>query len=60
MGETREVRRPKCSRCGVVMDETTRIVPFGDDPGLLIFECSGCGSATSRFDPPHTAVSSKN
>jgi hypothetical protein len=43
--------RPKCRRCSAEMEETTSIAPFGADPGLHIFECSSCGSATSRLEP---------
>ena len=39
-----------CSRCGGVMEETAGVASFGSEPGLRIFECQGCGSATSRLD----------
>ena len=42
--------RPKCRRCGAAMEETASIAPFGADPGLLIFECLRCGSATSFIE----------
>jgi hypothetical protein len=43
--------RPRCPRCGTEMNETEAIAPLGNDPGLRIFECSACGSATSRLEP---------
>ncbi len=39
-----------CPRCGRAMEETAGIASFGSEPGLRIFECLACGSATSRFD----------
>ena len=42
---------PDCRRCGQIMQETGRIAPFADDPGLRLFECSACGAATSRLEP---------
>jgi uncharacterized Zn finger protein len=38
-----------CQRCGGVMQETAGIASFGSEPGLRIFECPGCGAATSRL-----------
>jgi uncharacterized Zn finger protein len=38
-----------CQRCGRVMQETAGIASFGSEPGLRIFECLGCGAATSRL-----------
>ena len=34
---------------GAPWQETAGIASFGSEPGLRIFECPGCGSATSRL-----------
>jgi hypothetical protein len=42
---------PDCPKCGQSMQDVGRIAPFGDDPGLRLFECSACGGATSCLEP---------
>jgi hypothetical protein len=48
--EDADQTQPKCPRCGAAMKETNSIAPFGAEPGLRIFECPGCGSATSYIE----------
>ena len=38
-----------CSRCGAAMDEVVRIAPLPGEPGLIAYECPGCGYVTSLF-----------
>ena len=41
-----------CSRCGAAMDEVVRIAPLPGEPGLIAYECPGCGYVTSVLSHP--------
>lgn len=42
-----------CSRCGNAMDEVVRIAPLPPkEPGLIAYECPGCGYVTSVLSHP--------
>jgi hypothetical protein len=41
-----------CSRCGNAMDEVVRIAPLPGEPGLIAYECPGCGYVTSVLSHP--------
>ena len=45
-----------CPRCGAPMDEVVTIAPFGDDPGLIAYECSKCAHLTSMLFQAHGPV----
>jgi hypothetical protein len=41
-----------CSRCEAAMDEVVRIAPLPGEPGLIAYECPGCGYVTSVLSHP--------
>jgi hypothetical protein len=41
---------------GRYMDEVVTIAPFGDDPGLIAYECSKCAHLTSMLFQAHGPV----
>jgi hypothetical protein len=43
---------PSCLRCRVHMHEVLSIAPLGHDPGLVAYECAGCGHLASVLQPP--------
>jgi flavoprotein len=43
---------PRCKRCRRIMTSVAEIAPIGNDAGLLVLICAGCGTADSVFICP--------
>jgi hypothetical protein len=43
---------PRCKRCRRIMTSVAEIAPIGNDAGLLVLICAGCGTADSVFIYP--------
>lgn len=41
------MNQARCRRCGASMETVAEIAPFGNEPGLVAFLCSDCGTADS-------------
>jgi hypothetical protein len=43
---------PRCKRCRRLMTSVAEIAPIGNDFGLVVLICAGCGTADSVFIHP--------
>ena len=41
------MNQARCRRCGASMETVAEIAPFGNNPDLVAFLCSDCGTADS-------------
>jgi uncharacterized Zn finger protein len=41
------MNQARCRRCGASMETVAEIAPFGNEPGLVAFLCSDCGTTDS-------------
>lgn len=52
LSRSKRRRALACTRCGAAMDEVVSIAPLAGEPGLIAYECPGCGYVTSVLFHP--------
>jgi hypothetical protein len=55
LSRSKRRRALACTRCGATMDEVVSIAPLAGEPGLIAYECPGCGYVTSVLFHPDGA-----